>query len=214
MAPNTSPSCKIGWTHCSTRRRANREVEIHHAALVAAVVTLGMKMALPVAPEANGPQDGADRQDCERNAVKRWLGMRKPVRHIHRYRWASDLPLRDGPGAMPVSRVGFEIVACGRVRWRLENYGFNVMKSGCGLERNSGQGKETLSSVLLMPNLVAFAIHTGSDLLNRAWQERHRHRGSRRWMFELIRSALCLMLFGSWDQLMASLATQAPLRPS
>ena len=252
-------SYKIGCAHCSTRRHANGEVGNHHAFLVAAVVTPGMKMALPLAPELTRPQDGThfifvyrpgnhrhphDRLErCELQEMRRTVttGNRKPVRHIHRYRWARDLPLRDGPGAMPVSRVGFEIinadtskrslrtafvtdlpvnrhnvaeiVACDRARWRLENNGFNVMKSECGLEHSFGHGKETLSGVLLMLNLVAFAIHTGSDLLGKAWQELHRHRGFRRQMFELVRSTLCLMLFDSWDRLMVSLTTQAPWKP-
>jgi hypothetical protein len=31
-------------------------------------------MVLPLAPEFITPQDGAEKQDCERNAAKRWLG--------------------------------------------------------------------------------------------------------------------------------------------
>jgi hypothetical protein len=30
-------------------------------------------MALPLMPEFIAPQDGAEKQDCERNAAKRWL---------------------------------------------------------------------------------------------------------------------------------------------
>ena len=30
-------------------------------------------MALPLMPEFIAPQDGAEKQDCERNAVRRWL---------------------------------------------------------------------------------------------------------------------------------------------
>jgi hypothetical protein len=30
-------------------------------------------MVLPLMPEFIAPQDGAEKQDCERNAAKRWL---------------------------------------------------------------------------------------------------------------------------------------------
>ncbi len=36
-------------------------------------------------------------------------GKRRPVRHIGRRRWADELPLRDGPGAMRVNWIGFDI---------------------------------------------------------------------------------------------------------
>src|SRR3982750_2925106 len=41
--------------------------------LAATVVAPGHAMALPMMPEFIAPQDGAAKQDCERNAAKRWL---------------------------------------------------------------------------------------------------------------------------------------------
>src|ERR1700744_5877099 len=41
--------------------------------LAATVVAPGHTMALPLMPEFIAPQDGAEKQDCERNAAKRWL---------------------------------------------------------------------------------------------------------------------------------------------
>ena len=40
---------------------------------LATVVAPGHAMALPLMPEFIAPQDGAEKQDCERNAAKRWL---------------------------------------------------------------------------------------------------------------------------------------------
>jgi hypothetical protein len=37
------------------------------------IVAPGHNMVLPLMPEFISPQDGAEKQDCERNAVKRWL---------------------------------------------------------------------------------------------------------------------------------------------
>ena len=58
---------------CSTRRRADGGVEHFHAFLGATIVVPGHHQVLPLAPEFIAPQDGAEKQDCERNAAKRWL---------------------------------------------------------------------------------------------------------------------------------------------
>ena len=61
--------------------------------------------------------------------------------------------------------------ACGRTRWKIENETFNVLKNqGYHLEHTFGHGKETLPSVLVVLNLLAFALHTGCDLIQSAWQ--------------------------------------------
>jgi hypothetical protein len=58
---------------CSTRRRADGGTEYVHAFLGASLVAPGHKQVLPLPPEFIAPQDGAEKQDCERNAAKRWL---------------------------------------------------------------------------------------------------------------------------------------------
>jgi hypothetical protein len=66
-------SQKLACPQCLTRRRANGKVESYHAMLAATLVAPGHAMALPLMPEFIAPQDGAEKQDCERNAAKRWL---------------------------------------------------------------------------------------------------------------------------------------------
>ena len=66
-------SQKLGCPQCLTRRRGNGKTENYHAMLAATVVAPGHAMALPMMPEFIAPQDGAAKQDCERNAAKRWL---------------------------------------------------------------------------------------------------------------------------------------------
>jgi hypothetical protein len=41
--------------------------------LSATIVAPGHNMLLPLMPEFITPQDGAEKQDCERNGAKRWL---------------------------------------------------------------------------------------------------------------------------------------------
>jgi len=66
-------SQKLACPQCLTRKRANGRTESYHAMLAATLVVPGHAMALPLMPEFIAPQDGAEKQDCERNAAKRWL---------------------------------------------------------------------------------------------------------------------------------------------
>jgi len=66
-------SQKLGCPNCSTRKRANGKTESYHSLLSATVVAPGHAKVVPLMPEFVAPQDGAEKQDCERNAVKRWF---------------------------------------------------------------------------------------------------------------------------------------------
>ncbi|MGH9777348.1 MAG: ISNCY family transposase [Candidatus Acidiferrales bacterium] len=72
-------SRKIGCPHCSRRRRADGGVEYFHAFLAASLVAPGTAQVLPLPPEFITPQDGAEKQDCERTAAKRWLAKHGPT---------------------------------------------------------------------------------------------------------------------------------------
>ena len=66
-------SRKIKCRQCSTRRRSDGGTEYFHTFLGASMVAPGHKHVLPLPPEFIVPRDGAEKQDCERNAAKRWL---------------------------------------------------------------------------------------------------------------------------------------------
>jgi hypothetical protein len=66
-------SQKLGCAHCQTRKRANGKVESYHSMLAATIVAPGHAMVVPLMPEFIVKPDGAEKQDCERNAAKRWL---------------------------------------------------------------------------------------------------------------------------------------------
>ena len=65
-------SQKLGCPHCLRRKRANGKVESYHTLLAATAVAPGHSKVVPLFPEFIAPQDGAEKQDCERNAAKRW----------------------------------------------------------------------------------------------------------------------------------------------
>ena len=80
-------SQKLGCTHCQTRKRANGKLESYHSMLAATIVAPGHAMVVPLMPEFIAKPDGADKQDCERAAAKRWLaahaGRMAPLRPVY-----------------------------------------------------------------------------------------------------------------------------------
>jgi hypothetical protein len=296
-------SRKIKCPQCSTRRRSDGGVECFHAFLGASVVAPGHTQVLPLPPEFIAPQDGAEKQDCERNAAKRWLARHGPtVAHLrpvylgddlfacqpiaaaiqqaggnfiltckpsshrtiaeylqgatlqehrqtvcHRgkrtttiYRWLCGVPLRATADAIPVNWFSVEIrnaagkrtyynsfvtdlavtadtvaelAACGRARWKVENETFNVLKTnGYNLEHNFGHGKQTLASIFLTLNLLAFAFHTAAHLAVLAWREAVAACGATYRFFENLRIITGYVVFRDWHHLLQSIA-DAAIRP-
>jgi len=83
-------SQKLGCPHCLRRKRANGKVESYHTLLAATAVAPGHSKVVPLFPEFIAPQDGAEKQDCERNAAKRWH-----ARHADRLRRLRPVYLGD-----------------------------------------------------------------------------------------------------------------------
>lgn len=159
-------------------------------------------------------------------------------KRVHRYRWMSGVPLRDGADALPVNwleveiakpdgkvtyRCSFvtdlavtrdtvaELAACGRARWKIENETFNVLKTGgYHLEHNFGHGTATLASLLVALNLLAFAMHNACDLSESLWQKARERLGARTRLFEHVRSITAYHLFASWHSLLRTILTGVP----
>ena len=66
-------SRNIHCAQCSTRLRGKGDTEYYHAMLAATLVAPGHDKVIPLEPEFIVPQDGAEKQDCENMAAKRWL---------------------------------------------------------------------------------------------------------------------------------------------
>ena len=160
---------------------------------------------------------------------------RRPKRAVHRYRWLTDLPIRDGDDALRVNwleivsakpdgtvtyRGAFvtsldvnrdnvaELADCARARWKIENETFNVLKQhGYHLEHNFGHGKDTLAAVLVVPDLLAFALHTACELAETLWLRARRRLGTRYRLFEHLRTLAEYQVFPDWNALVGLLAT-------
>ncbi len=287
-----------------TRKRSDDSKEYFHVFLGATVVAPGHQQVLPLPPEFIAPQDGAETQDRERNAAKRWLERQgpavarwravflgddlfacqpiavaiqkadgnfiltcKPSSHQtiteyltgaelseHRqivvtrgkrtttiYRWLSAVPPRATEEAVTVNWFSIEILndkgkrtyynsfvtdlpvtagtvtelaACGRARWKIANETFNVLKTGgYNLEHNFGHGKETLASVLVVLNLLAFAFHTAARLAVLAWREAVIAREATYRFFEHLRTVTVSVVFQDWDHFSALSPPRRYARP-
>ncbi|NET40274.1 MAG: ISNCY family transposase, partial [Cyanothece sp. SIO1E1] len=66
-------SYKINCPCCSTRTHKNGQLSYHHQALLPVIVAPEQESVISLPPEFITPQDGAQKQDCEQNAAKRWI---------------------------------------------------------------------------------------------------------------------------------------------
>lgn len=299
-------SDKIHCDRCSSRTHKNGKVSYFHSAILPVIVTPGKSDVIALAPEFITPQDGAEKQDCEINAAKRWLAKttslfegqsitllgddlysRQPIcedilsnqmnfiftclpdshttlydwldylegidevktvvieqynrktKDIYHYRYANQVPLRDGESALLVNwceliltrqsdgkvlyKNAFitqhyltpqtvpQVVAAGRCRWKTENESHNVLKTkGYHLEHNFGHGQNHLSAALLTLNLLAFLFHTVLHLVDEAYQNVRHQRGTRKGFFQDILSLTKYLLFEGWQALINFMLDDSP----
>ena len=69
----TISSQKISCQNCSHRQLANDKTQYFHSVLLPVIVKAGEPKVLLLPPEFITPQDGHEKQDCEREATKRWV---------------------------------------------------------------------------------------------------------------------------------------------
>jgi hypothetical protein len=86
-----------------------------------------------------------------------------------------------------------------------------VLKTnGYNLGHNSGHGKQTLASVLVTLNLLAFAFHTAAYLGVLAWRTAVSARGpTSRLFFGHLRTITAYVVFQDWPHLLRSIAAAA-----
>jgi hypothetical protein len=65
-------SQKIHCENCTVHTHG-QQVRYSHAAVTPVLVAPGQSAVIPLEPEFILPQDGSEKQDCEQQAVKRWL---------------------------------------------------------------------------------------------------------------------------------------------
>jgi len=294
---------EIACPECLKRQDRNGTEHFYHSAITPVFVKPGQEQVLPLPPEFIVPQDGNEKQDCERTAAKRWLEQHqghfsdstitylgddlyanqplcqlitetyhqcfifvcKPDSHpslyewvtlleknggvegvtqrhwngkhgeIWRYRFAPQIPLRNGKDALKVNWCELVIthektgeilyqnafvtnhsittdnvtvvVQAGRTRWKIENENNNTLKTkGYHLEHNFGHGKQHLSNVLVILNLLAFLIHAVQEITEPAYQCLRQALGARKTFFNDLRALTRYLLFDDWETLFQFMA--------
>jgi len=150
--------------------------------------------------------------------------------YTDKYRFTSDVPLRDSKDSLKVSwcelitvrddgKVTYhnsfatnhaitkdnvaKIVAAGRARWKIENENNNTLKTkGYHLTHNFGHGKENLSTVMTTLNLLAFLFHTTLEIMDSKYQA-IRNYLPRKTFFDDIRALTRYLCFNSLDELLS-----------
>lgn len=167
------------------------------------------------------------KDDLHEQVIKRWTGKE---RLYFRYRFANDVPLKDGENALRVNwcelsitdgdgkvrkRHSFatnhhitktnvvSLVEAGRARWKIENEHNNTLKTkGYNLEHNFGHGKEHLANLLLTLNLLAFLFHTVLEFLDMRYALIRRTLPRRDTFFHDLKALCTYFLFNSWNDLL------------
>jgi hypothetical protein len=148
----------------------------------------------------------------------------------HACRYANDVPLVEGEGALKVNwcevtvtdkkgKVLYKnafitdfkitdknlpgIVAAGRSRWKIENENNNTLKTkGYHLEHNFGHGKQHLSSLLATMNILAFLFHGFLMFCDEAYRLVRINLPTRQTFFDDVRALTRYLCFPSWNALM------------
>jgi hypothetical protein len=163
----------------------------------------------------------------------------KRTKEIYRYRYINQIPLRDTQPALLVNWCELTlmresdgkvlyynafvtnhdltpetvplVVSAGRSRWKTENENHNVLKTkGYHLEHNFGHGQQHLAACLLTLNLLAFLFHTVLHLVDDAYQQIRRQRGTRKGFFQDILALTKYLWFESWQHLLDFMLSDSP----
>lgn len=87
---NFISSEKISCAQCLKRTDRNGTEHFYHSAVTPVFVKPGQAQVLPLPPEFIVPQDGHEKQDCERNAAKRWLEQHTGRFSVHSVTYLGD----------------------------------------------------------------------------------------------------------------------------
>lgn len=147
------------------------------------------------------------------------------------YRYVGDVDIKDDRQALKVNWLSVEIqdaggkrlyrndfvtnheitnenvpyiAASGRCRWKIENEGFNTLKTrGYHFEHNFGHGKQNLSETLLTLNLIAFLFHSILEWTSPKYKTLRQTLPTRKMFYTDFTALTRYMIFDSWDHLIS-----------
>lgn len=159
----------------------------------------------------------------------RWTGRH----HVtDTYRFARQLPLRDGDDSMVLHVNWCELtsiredgkvlyhntfatshpitadtvaalVRAARCRWKIENENNNTLKTkGYRFEHNYGHGKQHLANLLATLSVLAFLVHSAINLIDLRFRQLRQRLGSRQSLFQPINALTTFIYFPDWTGLL------------
>ena len=103
----------------------------------------------------------------------------------------------------------------GRCRWKIENEFFNTLKNqGYNIEHSYGHGVKNLSFNFLLLTLFAFFSHQISELTDDLFKECRKKLGSKRHLWETVRSAIKFFVFDTWEMLFQFILAPRSFQPT
>jgi hypothetical protein len=192
------------------------------------VIAAGLNFIFVCKPQSHPTlTEWLDGLDVETLTIVRRKGKR---RETDTYRFAQQLPIRDGEQALKVNwcelittdpdgKVLYhnafisnhaisadnvaDMVLAGRARWKVENENNNTLKTqGYHLTHNFGHGKHHLSTLLASLNLLAFLFHSVLDMMDTKYQLIRAKLPSRKTFFQHIQALTCYLCFDDFDALL------------
>lgn len=129
------------------------------------------------------------------NFVEYWET--NPKKKLH-FSWVTNLKVTE--------ENVFDIMRGGRARWRIENETFNTLKNqGYHFEHNFGHGYKNLSVVFAMLMMLAFLVDQVQQIASRLFNEVWKKLGTKRRMWEDIRSLFIGYIFNSMEEILIAL---------
>lgn len=115
-------------------------------------------------------------------------------KETYRNSWITDLEVTE--------KTVETFVKGGRCRWKIENECFNTLKNqGYCIEHNYGHGEKNLCFNFYLLTLIAFTFHQVFELTDKMYQIARGKLGSKRHLWETLRTCIKLMIFDSWEHL-------------
>lgn len=137
----------------------------------------------------------ASNQDVLVNFVEYWEIMPTKTKH---FSWITDFTVTE-------NNV-YQIMRGGRARWKIENETFNTLKNqGYHFEHNYGLGEKNLSVVFAMLMMLAFQVDQVQQLCCALFQSVWHKLGSKRALWEQMRSVFKYFQFDSMAALYEAL---------
>ena len=116
-----------------------------------------------------------------------------------KFSWVTDIPVTD--------ENIFTLIRAGRARWKVENETFNTLKNqGYNLDHNYGLGKKNLSAVFTILTMLAFLIDQTQQLSCWLFQEALQKAGSKRRLWERMRSCFFEYRVDSMETILRAIA--------